>query len=445
MNDDQTTYDALVIGGGFAGATAARELRGAGHSVMLLEARDRIGGRTWLKPNALGDVALEMGGTWIVPQERHVWAEVKRYGLALTEPIPLAWPSTWLVSGHRCSGALPFPAEEIPALERLIVTLDQAAARVDPDRPLADQDLADLDVSFEEYLSRFGLQPAVHEIVAVYFRAYGSAPAKDISALHLIRRIAAAGGSVSEFVMSSSGYRLIAGTTALVTSILDDARAQTRLSSPVLGIRQDAQGVTAQTAGGLFHGRTAVITVPLNVLKHIAFEPALSPGKKRLSVEEVACIGTKVWAVVKGAPKNFFAIGNGAGLDWLASDDSVIGDGVLMVGYGCDADALDITSRADVQRAIRTFLPGAEVLAIASHDWRHDPYSLETWAVFRPGQLSRDESCLRTQEGRLCFAGAHTALRWAGFIDGAIESGIRAAREATALLTVMGRSTGAAP
>src|SRR5579863_5601406 len=69
-------------------------------------------------------------------------------------------------------------------------------------------------------------------------------------------------------------------------------------------------------------------------------------------------------------------------------------------------------------------LPDAEVLAICGHDWRRDPYSLETWAVFRPGQISRDEQHLRASEGRIFFAGAHTALRWTGFIDGAIESGI---------------------
>jgi monoamine oxidase len=107
-----------------------------------------------------------------------------------------------------------------------------------------------------------------------------------------------------------------------------------------------------------------------------------------------------------------------------------------MAGYGSDATALDIGDRGAVQRAVRSFLPDAEVLAICGHDWRRDPYSLETWAVFRPGQITRDEQHLRASEGRIFFAGAHTALRWTGFIDGAIESGIRAAQETLALLRV---------
>jgi monoamine oxidase len=105
-----------------------------------------------------------------------------------------------------------------------------------------------------------------------------------------------------------------------------------------------------------------------------------------------------------------------------------------MAGYGSDAAALDISDPSAVQAAVRSFVPDAEVLAMAGHDWRRDPYSLETWAVFRPGQIRRCEADLRRTEGRFMFAGAHTALRWTGFIDGAIESGTRAAREAVAFL-----------
>ena len=75
------TPDVLVLGGGFAGVVAARELRAAGHSVRLLEARDRLGGRTWFRTDALAGHDLEMGGAWIVPEQRHVWAEVQRYSL----------------------------------------------------------------------------------------------------------------------------------------------------------------------------------------------------------------------------------------------------------------------------------------------------------------------------------------------------------------------------
>jgi hypothetical protein len=116
-------------------------------------------------------------------------------------------------------------------------------------------------------------------------RTYGSAFESDISTLHLLRRVAAA-GSVAEFIMSASGYRLTAGTTALATAIATDANADIRYSTAVRSLVQDEHGVAAHTPAGVFRGRLAVIAVPLNVLKHIDFVPALCEGKRRLSAEE---------------------------------------------------------------------------------------------------------------------------------------------------------------
>jgi monoamine oxidase len=429
----QKAYDVLIIGGGFSGVTAARELRRHGRNVLLIEARDRLGGRTWFKTNALNGMSLEMGGTWIDTRERYAWAEAQRYGLALSPPAAGNWPSVWLVRGELRYGMLPVPPEELRDLERLAVALNRAASRIDLDRPLPEQNLSDLDISLNAFLDTLHLSAATHDIAGLFLRTYGSSVEEDISALHLIRRIAAA-GSLAEFVMSASGYRIKAGTSALLKAIADDAKAETKLSAPVRTLRQDERGVTVETAGGSFRGRAAVVTVPPSVWKDIAFDPPLNVGKRSLSTEELACKGVKVWALVRGAPRDFFANGRGAGLDWLESDGTEIDGATLMVGYGADADLLDIADRSAVQAAVRSFVPNAEVIAVCGHDWRHDPFSRETWAVFRPGQITKYDADMRKLEGRVVFAGSHTATRWPGFIDGAIESAIRAARETHELL-----------
>ncbi|GAA2785002.1 hypothetical protein GCM10010470_18860 [Saccharopolyspora taberi] len=96
------SYDVVVIGAGFAGLTAARELSLRGRSVALLEARDRIGGRTWTD-RRLGR-RLEMGGTWVHWLQPHTWSEITRYGLAV-EPSPTGGPVYWLAGGqvHRAA------------------------------------------------------------------------------------------------------------------------------------------------------------------------------------------------------------------------------------------------------------------------------------------------------------------------------------------------------
>ena len=90
----------------------------------------------------------------------------------------------------------------------------------------------------------------------------------------------------------------------------------------------------------------------------------------------------------------------------------------------------DQTSVTDVERAMRLYAPDAEVLAIDSHDWNSDPYSNGSWMAYRPGWLTRYVDAMREPEGRIVFAGSDIALGFsAGWIDGAIQSGIAAAAE----------------
>jgi len=188
-----------------------------------------------------------------------------------------------------------------------------------------------------------------------------------------------------------------------------------------------------RTERGDFEARTAVVTIPPGVLGQVEFEPPLSDAKHRAAHESHAGAGTKVWAVVRGTPDDFFAVGRAPGLDmaWTAWPEE---DGNLVVGFGPDSEQLDPTDRQAVERAFRAYVPDAEVLASTGHDWTTDPYALGTWPSFRPGQITRDEMVLARREGRVAFAGSETARRWPTYIEGAIESGFRAAAEASELL-----------
>jgi pseudooxynicotine oxidase len=98
-----------------------------------------------------------------------------------------------------------------------------------------------------------------------------------------------------------------------------------------------------------------------------------------------------------------------------------------MIGFGRDAEACDATDLAAVQRQLDEILPGYEALAATAHDWLADEFSRGTWAIHRPGWYTRHHAEMQKPEGRLFFAGSDLANGWSGFMDGAIESGLRSA------------------
>ena len=103
--------------------------------------------------------------------------------------------------------------------------------------------------------------------------------------------------------------------------------------------------------------------------------------------------------------------------------------------FGPDAERLPPDDEAAVRRAVGRLLPdGAEVVAVTGHNWRADEFSRGTWSVFRPGQLTGALAALQEPHGRVVFAGADIANGWNGFIDGAIESGLRAGRSVDRML-----------
>jgi len=369
---------------------------------------------------------LELGGNFIDPAQQLVSAAVERYGIEVSEPLPFSLPTTWLVGGRLVTEGSPIPLAEIPAAERLLYRIVTEASRIDSERPLTDQGLERLDVGFDDFLDELGLGTHTRELASVLLSSEAGLYAKQASTLHWLRLIAAAGGLLRFLAVDNQSF--LHGTVSLLEALLADADADVQLSSPVHLIAQDAGGVRVSTEAGEYEARAAVVTIPPGVLRQVEFEPPLSEAKREATAESHAGTGTKVWAVVRGAPDDFFAVGRAPGIDiaWTYAQEK---DGNLVVGFGPGAGELDPTDRDEVERAFRAYLPDAEVLRCTGHDWTADPYSLGTWPSFRPGQITRHEKALAQREGRISFAGSETAQRWPTYIEGAIESGYRAAAE----------------
>ncbi|MDA3643540.1 FAD-dependent oxidoreductase [Saccharopolyspora indica] len=421
-------HDVVVIGAGFAGLTAARDLREAGKDVLVLEARDRIGGSTWYQPDVFDGVGLEMGGTWIVPQQTHVWAEVQRYGIPV-EDSELPGRMTWSDRGTVLDTLLPVPPQEYEQLEHAVRALIADASRFDPLRPLSEQDVADLDVPIRQWAENAGLTGNAKELMMSWFCGCANANEDTGSALDILRWCSSMDSSLWGMVQASVlGFTFTNGTASLARAILADGGAQLRLSSPVREVESDDEGVTVTYDGGVVRADRVVMTTPVGVWQDIEFSPALPADKLAISRENHAGQGQKVWALARNVPEDISGFGWGTSFDYVGAMKTTE-RGVVLVCFAPEHDRVDAADLADVQRAVREFAPEAEVLDAHSHAWVHDEYSKGTWATFRAGQFAEYELCVGRTEGRVHFSGSHTARRWRAFIDGAIESGKRTAAE----------------
>lgn len=425
-------FDVIVIGAGFAGLVAARDCAQRGLKTLLVEARNRIGGRTFT--TYVAGKKLELGGTWIHWSQPFVWTEVQRYGLAITETPGFAPDSISYLSQGRLKKA---PAAKVfpllgAGLARYCDPDGQSCHSIFPRAhdPFFSDRVPSYDaLSMQDRLDQIRCSPDERALV-------GSFLALDC---HNDPRLA---GAVDQFKWWSLGdfdmarmseklgrYKIAEGTAALAQAILADAPIDLLLSTPVQSVTTAGSLSTVQTVDGASYRAGAVIcTVPMNVLKSVTFSPPLSPEKTRAAQEGHIGRGAKFYVHVRQKLGNWMGLAPYPYPITACWTEREMDDGTLLVCFA-PPGKVDINDEASVQAALRTLLPGAEVVSVMGYQWTEDPYSQGTWAMYRPQQYTRYLAALGQREGNIFFGSADSAHGWKGFIDGAIEGGVRAAHQ----------------
>jgi monoamine oxidase len=424
-------HDVIVVGGGFAGVTAAREIALRRRSVLLLEARDRLGGRTWSAD--WGGIPVEYGGAWVHWHQPYTWSEITRAGLRV-ELSADAQRAHWWVGGDRREGTI---AERDAIAERGWNQFVDGVLEALPnphDPLLALDELARLDaLTIADRLDELELDEEERAVLEAELGSLAHCPLEDAGAVSVLRWHALSGYSLALTQYSGGRVTLADGTGALLKAIVSAAPVETELDAPVAAVRSRGGRVEVETRTGVLHeGAAAVVAVPINVLGAIEFEPALPEGKQEAIALGQASRGIKIFLRVRGSEVLENAIRPRHPFGYLDTE-LLLDDGTqLQIGFGIDSERCDSGDLPALQRALDEILPGFELAEATAHDWLGDEFARGTWAIHRPDWYTRHHAEMRRPEGPVLLAGSDFANGWSGFIDGAIESGLEAGAWAVA-------------
>src|SRR5262249_19650776 len=443
----------IVIGAGLAGMSSAYELTQAGHEVMVLEARTRSGGRgvtlRGLFPRGL---YAEGGATNVCDNHQWTMKYVKELGVAL-DPMgssgggasifhirgkriviksgsPVEWPLELKPEEKGLSRAALWAKYVAPVVKELG---DPAAADWPP-APLKRYD----SMSFAEFLRQQGASPGAVEILRLGLAHQLGEGADAVSALNLLREAA------PRAVVKQS-FSIRGGSDSLPRAFAARLGERIHYGMPVYAIEHDGRGVRVICWQGLnqrtFAADYLICAIPFATLKRVEVSPGFSPQKQ----QAIAQLGnTSVARVFLQTRKRFWLEG---GLSDAATTDLPImtaydkahylpGKRGLLEAYLAGERARLMAELTPSERLNFTVSQMERILpAIKEHYeggasvcWDEDVWARGAYAWFKPGQMELFLPHLARPEGRVHFAGDHTSP-WPGWMNGALQSGARAARE----------------
>ncbi|OBK31016.1 monoamine oxidase [Mycobacterium asiaticum] len=446
-----TDVDYCVVGAGFAGLTAALRLKQGGYSVALLEARDRVGGRTFTVTRDDG-VWIDRGGAWIGPGQDRIYALMQEFGVPEYKQHNDG-DAMMIVGGkkRRYGGKLPWTMSPwaVANLGFGLASIEQMCKAVPHENPWEAQDAAELDrTSIGDWLERNVLSKPAREMLDMAFGGTYTSAASEVSLLWMLHQMGSGGGPT--FVISGKGgaqdARPVGGMGAIYSPIVAELGDALHLSCPVRQISQDTDGVTVSADGLTVRAQRVIVAIPMAIASSIEYEPALPVDRVMLNrrmpsgavIKISAIYGDAFWRA-EGLSGQSAGPGTPATLTIDACTDTGHPGIMCVITEGPAARKLTALDEAERRSVVINELvdrfgeKAREPMEFHEQNWTLERYSGGGMISHTPtGVLTEFGHALRVPCGRIHWAGTESSAIMCGWIDGAIRSGERAATEVMA-------------
>jgi monoamine oxidase len=443
--------DFCVIGAGFAGLTAAYRLKQAGHSVVLLEARDRVGGRVWTKYLEDG-TPVDMGGTFLGPGHDRVRQLLKEMGCETTK-TPHEGDSQLQYQGklHRYSGLLPMNLGiiSLASVWASMKMIDEMSRRIQPDAPWNATKAKEWDsITVEQWLDNplHSLTDASKTMLRALLEGLFTCDMSELSLLHLLSHVAGANNSLEFHLAMEGGAEqdmVKGGMQTIATKVAEKLGSSLQLESPVRKIVQDNEGVEVFSDKTVVRAKRVIVAVPTNLIDHIQFDPALPITRAELvrhmpagQIHKSVLIYDEPFWRSDGLSGECAAIDHPISMSLDTTPPSGKPGSISFFAFAKHALHLNELSTEDRKRefieaaVIRLGQKAATPTHYIEHYWSSDPWSRGgAMAHHAPGVLTMYGHVIREPFGRIHWAATETSPQWNGFIDGAVRSGERTAKE----------------